>query len=112
MGGSVGADVPDSRVEHSREDLILLKTQLSPVTRQEYKIVTEDLRAYFGSHEALKGITLAIPAKSVVAIIGPSGCGKSTYLRSLNRMHETVPTARVTGKILLNDTSVFDMDPV
>jgi phosphate transport system ATP-binding protein len=82
------------------------------VKTQEYKIVTKDLRAYFGSHEAIKGINLEIPPCSVVAIIGPSGCGKSTYLRSLNRMHETIPHARVTGTALLNDESIFSIDPV
>src|SRR5262245_53492715 len=112
MGRGTGAYVPDTCPECDREDIIFRQTQHSAVTAPEYKIVTEDLRAYFGSHEALKGIDLAIPLKSVVAIIGPSGCGKSTYLRSLNRMHETVPHARVTGTILLNGTSIFAMDPV
>lgn len=71
------------------------------------KIRTENLRAWFGSTEALRGITLAIPAKRVTAIIGPSGCGKSTFVRCLNRMHETVPNARVEGSVLFDGRDIY-----
>lgn len=65
------------------------------------RLASVGLTAYFGSSAAIRGITLGIPDRSVTAIIGPSGCGKSTFLRCLNRMHETVPGARVEGQVVL-----------
>ena len=77
-----------------------------------FKIVARDVKAYFGNTLALNGITLSIPKHSVVSIIGPSGCGKSTFLRSINRMHETIPGARMTGEILLDGQNIYAMDAV
>jgi phosphate transport system ATP-binding protein len=65
------------------------------------------LSAYFGRHHAIEDVHLAFPEGSVTAIIGPSGCGKSTYIRALNRMHELVPSARVTGRVLLRGQDVY-----
>ena len=58
-------------------------------------IETKDLHLWYGSFEALKGITLDIPAHEITALIGPSGCGKSTYLKTLNRMNDLVEGCRV-----------------
>ena len=68
------------------------------------------LKVFYGAKEVLHGIDLEIPANGVTALIGPSGCGKSTFLRSLNRMNETVRHARLEGSILLDGESVVDMD--
>ncbi|MCW2879929.1 MAG: phosphate transporter, ATPase subunit [Sphaerisporangium sp.] len=78
------------------------------------QIEVSDLDAYYGSHKAIEGITMTIEPRSVTAFIGPSGCGKSTFLRTLNRMHEVIPGARVEGKILLEDQDLYgsDIDPV
>jgi phosphate transport system ATP-binding protein len=78
------------------------------------KMRAEDLRAYFGKSEALKGITLPIIERKVTAIIGPSGCGKSTFVRCLNRMHEVVPGAHATGTVYLDDQDIYarNVDPV
>jgi phosphate transport system ATP-binding protein len=68
------------------------------------KAVTFDVRqlhVWFGANHVLRDVSLAIPTKAVTAIIGPSGCGKSTFLRSLNRMHDLVPAARVEGEITI-----------
>src|SRR5438067_13401308 len=72
------------------------------------------LSVFFGDHQVLKSVSLDVPAHSVTAIIGPSGCGKSTFLRSLNRMHELVPTARMEGEILLfgDDIYAAQVEPV
>ena len=72
------------------------------------------MSVYFGSNQAVKDISLDIPAKAVTAIIGPSGCGKSTFLRAINRMHELVPHARVTGEIRLFGEDIYasHIDPV
>lgn len=66
-----------------------------------------DLNIWFGSHQVLHDVALQIPSCAVTAIIGPSGCGKSTLLRSLNRMHDLVPAARVEGSISLFGEDVY-----
>ncbi len=73
-----------------------------------------DLNIYYGDFLAVEGVSLTIPARSVTAFIGPSGCGKSTFLRSLNRMHEVIPGARVEGKVVVDGQSLYDptVDPV
>ena len=78
------------------------------------RIEVEGLSASYGSKRAVEDVTMTIEAKSVTALIGPSGCGKSTLLRSLNRMHEVIPGARVEGKVLLDDEDIYadDIDPV
>ena len=63
-------------------------------------IDVSDLNIYYGDFLAVEGVAMTIKARSVTAFIGPSGCGKSTMLRSLNRMHEVIPGARVEGKVL------------
>ncbi len=72
------------------------------------------LNAYYNTFRAIRDVTLRIPERAVTAIIGPSGCGKSTFLRSLNRMHELTPDARVTGSVELLGVDVYDpaVDPV
>ncbi len=70
------------------------------------------LKVSYGPKEVLHGIDINISSNVVTALIGPSGCGKSTFLRSLNRMTETVRTARVEGDILLDDENIADMDVV
>jgi phosphate transport system ATP-binding protein len=74
----------------------------------------EELNVFYGSFRAVRDVTLDIASRSVTALIGPSGCGKSTFLRTLNRMHEVIPGARVEGRVLLDGTSVYDprVDPV
>ena len=74
----------------------------------------KDLSAWYGSRQALRGVTLPVQPKSITAIIGPSGCGKSTLIRCLNRMHEVVPGARVSGSVLLDDSDIYapGVDPV
>jgi phosphate transport system ATP-binding protein len=71
------------------------------------RLAAHELNAYFGAVHAIKGVTLAIPDRAVTAVIGPSGCGKSTFLRCLNRMHETIPGARATGRVLLDGTDIY-----
>ncbi|MGQ9782232.1 MAG: phosphate ABC transporter ATP-binding protein PstB [Nitrososphaeria archaeon] len=79
-----------------------------------YKIETENLNAWFGSKHAIKDISIGIRANAVTAVIGPSGCGKSTLIRCFNRMHELVPSAKVSGKVLLDGVNIYskDVDPV
>jgi phosphate transport system ATP-binding protein len=73
-----------------------------------------DLNIYYGSFLAVQDVTMTIQARTVTALIGPSGCGKSTFLRSLNRMHEVVPGAHVTGKVVVDGQDLYGpgVDPV
>jgi len=74
------------------------------------KIKTDNLKVNFGKKDVLKGISIEIPEKSVVAIIGPSGCGKSTFLRSLNRMNDFVREVKIEGKVFLDGKNIYDSD--
>ena len=77
-------------------------------------IDVSDVNIYYGNFLAVEGVNMSIRAGAVTAFIGPSGCGKSTFLRSLNRMHEVIPGARVEGKIVVDGHSLYDpaVDPV
>jgi len=77
-------------------------------------IDVSDLDIYYGDFLAVQGVNMTIRAKAVTAFIGPSGCGKSTFLRSLNRMHEVIPGARVDGKIVVDGQDLYEaaVDPV
>ncbi|MDQ3927408.1 MAG: phosphate ABC transporter ATP-binding protein PstB [Actinomycetota bacterium] len=69
---------------------------------------------YYGAFKALENVNITIERNRVTALIGPSGCGKSTFIRSLNRMHEIIPGARVEGKVLLEGEDIYagEVDPV
>ena len=79
------------------------------VTAEETKpcIVASHLSAFFGETAAVRDVSISIPQNAVTAIIGPSGCGKSTLLRCFNRMHETVPSARVEGSVEILGSSIY-----
>jgi len=70
-------------------------------------LTVKNLSIYFGKNQVLKSVSLEVQARAVTAIIGPSGCGKSTFLRALNRMHELVPEARMTGEIRLFGEDIY-----
>jgi phosphate transport system ATP-binding protein len=85
---------------------------LSPeTTSNEVGIKVENLNAWFGKTQALQDISMNVAAKHATAIIGPSGCGKSTFVRCLNRMHETVRDARVTGRVRIGELDVYNGTP-
>lgn len=78
------------------------------------KLTVEDLSAGFGKKTVLEKISIGFKENAVTAIIGPSGCGKSTFIRCLNRMHEVIPSAWVSGRVMLDDDDILssDADPV
>jgi phosphate transport system ATP-binding protein len=78
------------------------------------RIDVSDLNIYYGDFRAVADVNVSIEPRSVTALIGPSGCGKSTFLRSINRMHEVLPGARVEGKIAMDGQDLYgpDVDPV
>jgi phosphate transport system ATP-binding protein len=81
---------------------------------EEPLIVAEQVNVYYGDLHAIRDVTLEIGNRQVIALIGPSGCGKSTFLRCLNRMNDPIESARVTGRITLDDQDIYsrDLDPV
>jgi len=85
-----------------------------PLTITDPKISAHDVHFFYGAFEALKGITVAMPANQVTALIGPSGCGKSTFLRCLNRMNDLVDGARLVGEVRIDGEDIYgpQVDPV
>jgi phosphate transport system ATP-binding protein len=67
-----------------------------------------NVHAWFGTHHALADVSLDFAAGTVTALIGPSGCGKSTFIRTLNRMHEFIPTAAMAGQVMLDGKDIYD----
>lgn len=84
------------------------------VQTETIKIEARDVQVFYGTNHALKDVNVQIMDRTVTAFIGPSGCGKSTFLRCINRMNDTVASARVEGKILLEGEDIYDsrVDPV
>ena len=94
----------------------LVRAEIPPASPESAApaIETRALHAYFGSTHAVRDVSLSFPQNEVTAIIGPSGCGKSTLLRCLNRMHETIPLARVEGEVLFHGRNIYGpgVDPI
>ena len=78
------------------------------------KFEASGVLVHYGDKQALFDVDLAIPEREVTALIGPSGCGKSTFIRCLNRMNDTIPSARVSGTILMDGVDLYgpEVDPV
>lgn len=78
------------------------------------QLAAQDINVWFGQRHVLKDVSLLFPEREVTALIGPSGCGKSTFIRTLNRMHELIPSAGLGGKVLLDGVDIYDpsVDPV
>ncbi|MBL6840278.1 MAG: phosphate ABC transporter ATP-binding protein [Rhodobacteraceae bacterium] len=82
--------------------------------RDEVKISARDVQVYYDETHAIKNVNVEIRDNTVTAFIGPSGCGKSTFLRSINRMNDTISTCRVEGEILIDGQNIYhnEVDPV
>ena len=72
------------------------------------KIKTTNLNLFYGDNQALKNVSMEIPANEITAFIGPSGCGKSTFLKSLNRMNDLVENVKITGEVWLDNENIYD----
>ncbi|MEZ2131154.1 MULTISPECIES: phosphate ABC transporter ATP-binding protein PstB [unclassified Sinorhizobium] len=84
------------------------KTLDQKMSATPYKMIGQDVSVYYGEKRALFDVNLNIRENTVTALIGPSGCGKSTFLRTLNRMNDTIENCRVTGKITLDSEDIYD----
>ena len=89
-------------------------TSGSTSTAQQFRIELRNLNIYYSDFLAVEGVNLQVRPQSVMSFIGPSGCGKSTVLRSIDRMHEVIPGARVSGQVLLDGEDIYapNVDPV
>ena len=72
------------------------------------KVMAQGVNVFYAEKQALQDVSVNIPEKAVMAFIGPSGCGKSTFLRCINRMNDTIPIARVTGRIEIDGENIYD----
>jgi phosphate transport system ATP-binding protein len=93
---------------HGRPELA--SQSAAPVPTVKPKLKTSNLNFFYGSFQALHNISLEMYTNQITALIGPSGCGKSTFLRTLNRINETIRHSRVEGRILLDDEDVLGVD--
>ncbi len=80
------------------------------MTEKSIQIESHDLNLWYGDAQALKNVSMDIPANKVTAVIGPSGCGKSTFLRCVNRMNDLISDCRITGKLLFGGKNIYDRD--
>ncbi len=106
-GVEASADFPDRVTEFDHETV-------GEVRCENPFMVAENVDVYYGDNHAIRNVTLEIGRREVIALIGPSGCGKSTFLRCLNRMNDTIESARVTGQITLDGQDIYSktLDPV
>ncbi|BCY15211.1 phosphate ABC transporter ATP-binding protein PstB [Actinoplanes sp. L3-i22] len=74
------------------------------------RIEASNVSSYYGSFKAIDNVSMTVEPKTITALIGPSGCGKSTFLRSINRMHEVLPNARIEGRLTIDDQNIYDPD--
>jgi len=99
---------PQNTRTHSIDMNSILRAQGKAPEQNEPCIKVENLNLFYGEKQALHNINMEMPKKRVTAYIGPSGCGKSTLLRCINRMNDLVDSARIEGKILLDDENIYD----
>ncbi|MQP67664.1 phosphate ABC transporter ATP-binding protein [Niveispirillum sp. SYP-B3756] len=89
-------------------DTTTLTKNMEAVSTQPVKVCARDVKVFYGAKRALHGVNVDVYQNEVLALIGPSGCGKSTFLRTLNRMNDTIDICRVEGKILLDGEDIYD----
>jgi phosphate transport system ATP-binding protein len=97
-------DIPATDV---RIDSAVLATGPKPPVSDGGALQAVGVTAWFGKHCIIAGVDMDMPAGSVTSIIGPSGCGKSTFIRTLNRMHELIPSAAMAGQVLLDGIDIY-----
>ena len=96
------------------QEKLVTSSIVSPEAVTQFRIELKNLDIYYSDFLAVQGVSLQVQPQSVMSFIGPSGCGKSTVLRSIDRMHEVTPGARVSGQVLLDGEDIYapNVDPV
>jgi phosphate transport system ATP-binding protein len=102
LGAAIGIPGSERRVIESE----------NTISESVLKITVSHLNFHYGARQVLFDVGVQIPDRKITALIGPSGCGKSTFLRTLNRMYETIRGARAEGEVLLDGRNIFDLDVV
>ena len=104
----------DPTVEATGQEKLVTSSIVSPEAVTQFRIELKNLDIYYSDFLAVHGVSLQVRPQSVMSFIGPSGCGKSTVLRSIDRMHEVTPGARVSGQVLLDGEDIYapNVDPV
>jgi len=103
IGARVGAVTTDDLERERRAN-----GTIGDITCRDPRMVCRDVNVYYDTNHAIRNVSLDIGRNQVISMIGPSGCGKSTFLRCLNRMNDTIPSARVTGSIKLDGEEIQD----
>ncbi len=111
MGVAMNSAVAARSARRNDEVKNVPDTVHKPKAAFEPKVAVSDLNFYYGAKQALHSVNVTIPQNKVTALIGPSGCGKSTFLRTLNRMHETMRGTRLEGDIRLDGEDILALDP-
>ncbi len=111
MGGAVNSAVATRLAKRKNEETNVPDTLGTHKGLSEPKVTISNLNFFYGSKQALHSVNLTVQQNKITALIGPSGCGKSTFLRTLNRMHETVRGARLEGDIRLDGEDILALDP-
>jgi phosphate transport system ATP-binding protein len=106
MSTTTPATVPKPRFDDARTEQ-QHETGQSGATEAQAKISVRDLNFFYGRAQALYNISLEVPQRVVMAFIGPSGCGKSTFLRTLNRMNDTIPGTRAEGHVEIDGSDIY-----
>ena len=112
---SVSSDTAtDATVEATGQEKLVTSSIVSPEAVTQFRIELKNLDIYYSEFLAVQGVSLQVRPQSVMSFIGPSGCGKSTVHRSIDRMHEVTPGARVSGQVLLDGEDIYapNVDPV
>jgi len=104
-----GSPQPALSVKAFKDPVPMEKTT-SPTIEHKQRLTISNLNFYYGPKQAVFGLNLKIPTNRVTALIGPSGCGKSTFLRTLNRMNETIRNTRVEGEVLLDGQDIHELE--
>ena len=112
---SVSSDTATDRtVKATGQEKLVTSSIVSPEAVTQFRIELKNLDIYYSDFLAVQGVSLQVRPQSVMRFIGPSGCGTSTVLRSIDRMHEVTPGARVSGQVLLDGEDIYapNVDPV
>ncbi|HBO45439.1 MAG TPA: phosphate ABC transporter ATP-binding protein, partial [Planctomycetaceae bacterium] len=96
----------DQTIDFNIQASVIPAREPASATTQTH-VTADDFSIFYGANEAVKSLSLEIPAGQVTAIIGPSGCGKSTFLRAINRMNDLIPNCHVKGKLIFDGHDIF-----
>jgi len=102
----------DNELAKVEEDVITDTMQNPDTEKVDFKMTVRDLSFFYGSNQVLFNVNMDIRENHVTALIGPSGCGKSTFIRTLNRMNDTIPGTRMDGKVILDSKDIYEIKEV